>query len=126
MINISEYVLTTAYNTFEPLKAEMLNIQNTQRLIIWLLTIVLILIAFRCAFQFFRWMIGNWCFQKLMRRLQKKAYPHPVTENGKDLNATTIQNLNAINRHGSDLERAQSQIYSVAGKCKDLPVRDFF
>ncbi|XP_016963942.1 protein grindelwald [Drosophila biarmipes] len=105
----------SAYNTFEPLKAEMLDIQHTQRLIIILLTILLVLIAIRYVFQFLRWMVGNWCFQKLMRRLQKKAYPHPVTENGKDLNATTIQNMNAINRHGSDLERAQSQIYSVAG-----------
>lgn len=103
----------------------MLDIQNTQQLILLLLTILLVLIALRCAFQFLRWLIGNRCFQKLMRRLQSKAYPHPATANGKDLNATTIQNLNAINHPGSDLERAQSQIYSVAGKCKDLPVRVF-
>ncbi|XP_017067882.2 protein grindelwald isoform X1 [Drosophila eugracilis] len=107
----------SAYKTFEPLKAEMLDIQNTQHMILLLLIILLVLIAVRCAFQCLRWLVSNRCFQKLLRRLQAKAYPHPSNANGKDLNATTIQNLSAINRHGSDLERAQSQIYSVAGKC---------
>ncbi|XP_017067883.2 protein grindelwald isoform X2 [Drosophila eugracilis] len=105
----------SAYKTFEPLKAEMLDIQNTQHMILLLLIILLVLIAVRCAFQCLRWLVSNRCFQKLLRRLQAKAYPHPSNANGKDLNATTIQNLSAINRHGSDLERAQSQIYSVAG-----------
>ncbi|XP_017052906.1 protein grindelwald isoform X2 [Drosophila ficusphila] len=105
----------SAYKTFGPLKAEMMDIQNTQHLILLLLTILLILIAARCAFQCLRWLIGRRCFHKMLRRLQSKAFPQPVTANGKELNATTIQNLNAINRMGSDLERAQSQIYSVAG-----------
>ncbi|KAI8043437.1 hypothetical protein M5D96_004769 [Drosophila gunungcola] len=87
---------------------------NYDHLILLLVTVLLVLIALRCAYQCLRWLIGNRCFQKLLRRLQSKAYPHPATANGKDLNATTIQNLNAINRHGSDLERAQSHIYSVA------------
>ncbi|XP_017012265.2 protein grindelwald [Drosophila takahashii] len=104
----------SAYKTFEPLKAEMLDIQNTQHLILLLLTILLVLIAVRWTFQFLRWVGCNRFFQKLLRRLQSKAYPQTVTSNGKDLNATTIQNMSAINRHG-DLERAQSQIYSVAG-----------
>ncbi|XP_052853781.1 protein grindelwald isoform X1 [Drosophila gunungcola] len=107
----------SGFLTFEPLKAEVLEIQKTQHLILLLVTVLLVLIALRCAYQCLRWLIGNRCFQKLLRRLQSKAYPHPATANGKDLNATTIQNLNAINRHGSDLERAQSHIYSVAGKC---------
>ncbi|XP_016977926.2 protein grindelwald isoform X2 [Drosophila rhopaloa] len=105
----------SAFKLFVPLKAEVLDIQKTQHLILLLLTILLVLIAVRFAFQCLRFLMCNRCVQKQLRRLQAKAFPHPVTANGKDLNATTIQNLSAINRHGRDLERAQSQIYSVAG-----------
>lgn len=111
---------TSAFNRFEPLKAEIHNIQSNQQLILLLLTILLVLIALRYACQGIRWLLHKRCIQRMLQRMQSKAYP-PGTANGKDLNATTIQNLNAINRHGSDIERAPSQIYSVAGKCKDLP-----
>ncbi|KAH8278009.1 hypothetical protein KR026_001719 [Drosophila bipectinata] len=104
----------SAFNRFEPLKAEIHNIQSNQQLILLLLIILLVLIVFRYAFQGIRWLLHKRCIQRMLQRMQSKAYP-PATANGKDLNATTIQNLNAINRHGSDIERAPSQIYSVAG-----------
>ncbi|KAH8295866.1 hypothetical protein KR018_004807 [Drosophila ironensis] len=104
----------SAYNRFEPLKAEIHSIQSNQHLILLLLIILLILIVFRYACQFVRWLLHKRCIQKLLQRMQSKAHP-AENANGKDLNATTIQNLNAINRHGSDIERAPSQIYSVAG-----------
>ncbi|KAH8282928.1 hypothetical protein KR054_010961 [Drosophila jambulina] len=107
------------FNRYEPLKAEIHDIQSTQHLILLLLTILLVLIALRCLFQCLRWTFRRRSIQRMLQRLQAKAYPHPhaATANGKDLNATTIQNLNAINRHhhGSDIEQAHSQIYSVAG-----------
>ncbi|KAH8412568.1 hypothetical protein KR009_003156 [Drosophila setifemur] len=105
----------SAYNRFEPLKAEIHSIQRTQQLILLMLSILLVLIIFRYACQCIRWLQHKRCIQRILQRLQSKAYPRPETANGKDLNATTIQNLSAINRHGSDIERAPSQIYSVAG-----------
>ncbi|BFF96298.1 protein grindelwald [Drosophila madeirensis] len=106
----------SAYNRYEPLKAEIHNIQSNQQLILILLSILLILIAIRYAYKGLRWLLRKRCVQQMLQRYQTKSYPHAGTANGKDLNATTIQNLSAI-RHGSDIERAPSQIYSVAGKC---------
>ncbi|XP_034666770.1 protein grindelwald isoform X1 [Drosophila subobscura] len=105
-----------SYNRYEPLKAEIHNIQSNQQLILILLSILLILIAIRYAYKGLRWLLRKRCVQQMLQRYQTKSYPHAGTANGKDLNATTIQNLSAI-RHGSDIERAPSQIYSVAGKC---------
>ncbi|XP_034666771.1 protein grindelwald isoform X2 [Drosophila subobscura] len=103
-----------SYNRYEPLKAEIHNIQSNQQLILILLSILLILIAIRYAYKGLRWLLRKRCVQQMLQRYQTKSYPHAGTANGKDLNATTIQNLSAI-RHGSDIERAPSQIYSVAG-----------
>lgn len=59
--------------------------------------------------KFLRWLGVKRCLQRCMARLQSKTQP----SNGKELNGMTIQNPNAFNR---DIERAPSQIYSVAGK----------
>ncbi|EDW03388.1 protein grindelwald [Drosophila grimshawi] len=100
----------SAYNSYEPLKAEIHDIQSKQNLILLLVSIIIILIAIRYLAKFLNWLQHKRCMRQLLSRLVSK--PHQSNANGKDLNATTIQNLNAINR---DIERAPSQIYSVAG-----------
>ncbi|XP_034471819.1 protein grindelwald [Drosophila innubila] len=100
----------SAYNQYEPLKAEINSIKNTQHLILLLLSILLILIVIRYLVKFLSWLRHKRCIQKMLARLLSK--PYQSNANGKDLNATTIQNLSAIHH---DIERAPSNIYSVAG-----------
>ncbi|KAH8271903.1 hypothetical protein KR044_009918 [Drosophila immigrans] len=99
----------SAFNKYEVLNAELHSIKSTQNLILLLLSILLIMIAIRYLIKCLNWLRYKRCIQKLLSRLVSK--PYPSNANGKDLNATTIQNFNAINR---DIERAPSQIYSVA------------
>ncbi|XP_046866878.1 protein grindelwald isoform X1 [Drosophila willistoni] len=103
-----------AYNKYETLKEEIHDIHSNQRIILLMLSIILVLIAIRYLIKCLCWLRRKRCVQQMLQKLQSKSYPHQTNVNGKDLNATTIQNLNAINRHGSDIERAPSQIYSVA------------
>ncbi|ALC40227.1 CG10176, partial [Drosophila busckii] len=98
------------YNRYEPLKAEIHSIHSTQQLILMLLSILILLIALGYMVKCFKWLRYKRCMHHLLARLQSK--PQQSHVNGKDLNATTIQNFNAIN---GDIERAPSQIYSVAG-----------
>ncbi|KAM8716740.1 hypothetical protein ACLKA7_003589 [Drosophila subpalustris] len=105
----------TVYNLYEPLKAEIHSMKNTQHLILLLLSILLILIVILYVAKILRWLQHKRCMQKMLSRLLSKTYPSNA--NGKDLNATTIQNFNAINR---DIERAPSQIYSVAGAAESV------
>ncbi|XP_030384306.1 protein grindelwald [Scaptodrosophila lebanonensis] len=103
------------YKKYEPLKAEIQNIQTTQNLILLLLIILLALVVIRYLLKFARWLRHTRCVPQLLKKLQPKQQrqqPNHVTANGKDLNATTIQNINAINR---DIEREPSTMYSVAG-----------
>ncbi|XP_034098524.1 protein grindelwald [Drosophila sulfurigaster albostrigata] len=99
----------SAFNKYELLNSELHSIKSTQNLILLLLSILLIMIAIRYLLKCLSWLRHKRCIQKLLSRLLSK--PYQSNANGKDLNATTIQNFNAINR---DIERAPSQIYSVA------------
>ncbi|KAH8378310.1 hypothetical protein KR093_010622 [Drosophila rubida] len=97
----------SAFNKYEQLNSEIHSIKSRVNLILLLLSILLIMIAIHYLLKCLSWLRHKRCIQKLLSRLISKPYPN----NGKDLNATTIQNFNAINR---DIERAPSQIYSVA------------
>ncbi|KRF81954.1 protein grindelwald isoform X1 [Drosophila virilis] len=99
----------SAYNSYEPLKADIHNIQSNQQVMMLLLSIICILIALRYAMKFLSWCRHSSCVQRLKSRLLPK--PQQSNANGKDLNATTMQNPNAFYR---DIERAPSQINSVA------------
>ncbi|XP_064546407.1 protein grindelwald isoform X2 [Drosophila montana] len=100
----------SAYNSYEPLKADIHNIQSNQQVMMLLLSIICILIALRYAVKFLSWFRHSTCLKRLKSRLLPK--PQQSNANGKDLNATTMQNPNAFYR---DIERAPSQINSVAG-----------
>ncbi|EDW11550.1 protein grindelwald [Drosophila mojavensis] len=99
----------SAYKSFDPLLDDIQNrvVPKLDQIRI-VLFIILLLVFINYMVKFLRWLGVKRCLQRCMARLQSKTQP----SNGKELNGMTIQNPNAFNR---DIERAPSQIYSVAG-----------
>lgn len=90
-------------------------------MVLLLLCLLLALIAVQYLIKCLGWLRRRRCLHHWLSRVLSKQQNQ--MSNGKDLNATTITNLSAINR---DIERAPSQIYSVTGKNETdlLPLPD--
>uniref|UniRef100_W8B179 Protein grindelwald n=1 Tax=Ceratitis capitata TaxID=7213 RepID=W8B179_CERCA len=98
------------YNKFDPLKAEIHSIHETQNTILILLIVLLALIIIRYIYKTGRWLKRKRFCTAMLKKLHKQ---HEAAGTGKDLVVgATIPNVMAIN---GDIERAPSQIYSVTG-----------
>ncbi|KAH8419296.1 hypothetical protein KR222_004214 [Zaprionus bogoriensis] len=98
-----------AADSLEPLKAEIHSIKSTQNVILLLLGLLLALVCVGYLLKCLAWLRHR---KHWLPSLLSTSKHQGQAAGGKELNATTITNLSAINR---DIERAPSQIYSVAG-----------
>ncbi|XP_065356528.1 protein grindelwald isoform X2 [Calliphora vicina] len=103
----------------EPLKNEIHYIQMQQNVILILLIVLLIITAGHFTWKLMKCFKNKRCsISRLMGKLKLKKQSTVTTThmNGKDLGGITIPNMSAIN----DVERAPSQIYSLAGSVRTV------
>lgn len=98
----------------QPITAEIHNIQMQQQVILLLLILLLVITSLHYIWKCINLLKRKRCITNLMKKIKSKKEnsTHATHCNGKDATGTTIQNMCTID----DIERAPSNIYSLAGK----------